>query len=384
MCSTEANLSSLKCDETKPECSACKRRAIQCSYVLAASTPTAAAVALPTPPAGGLTVDSPIAVVHRDLAVTPEASPSDDASLDLNMNQLELLHNYSTATCYTLSRNPLLQTIWRISVPQVGLTSTFAMRAIMAMSALHLAHYKPAHKASYVAIANHHHELALRAVTGTLPNITKDNCEALYVFAALTCLISCAKPRKPGDFLLVGNRGISEWLQLFRGTRFIIDHADSVLRAGPLGPMFSIGHRRMQLREAAAIKNEDQLLDLRRLIDQQTNLSQETQNIYVEAINELSKSFAMSSELGPQGCESADVFVWVFRISDEYLALLSKRSPEAMVIFAYFCVVLKELEWAWWMQGWSSHLVSGIYHALNHEYRIWIRWPIEQIGFVPT
>jgi hypothetical protein len=317
--------------------------------------------------------------------VTPESfgDRMDDPSLELNMAQLELLHNFCTSTCYTMSRNPVIQTIWRVTAPKIGLGCPFAMRAMLAMSAFQLARSQPEQREFYIAQANYHHDIALRIVTSILPGITKETCSGLYIFAALTCLISCAKPRPAGDFLFVGDRGIAEWLQLFKGTRFIVSQFLDILLSGPLEPIITSGKRRHDMRFSATNINPPYLQELRRVMFA-NNPALPHAAIYNAAIDELGRTFACLEEVSEQPHESSDVFMWMIFVPDEYLTLLSERVPEALVIFAFYCVALKQLEWAWWMEGNSSQLIAGIYQLLGVEHRIWIQWPIEQLGFVAT
>ena len=302
---------------------------------------------------------------------------------DFTVAEMELLHNYSTSTCYTLSRHPVLQTVWRIKVPQLGFTSNFVLNALLAVSALHLAYSKPTMREHYVSLALHHHQKGLLLANSILPNSNEDNCTALYLFAALTCIISCAKPRNHEDFLLIGRNGISEWMIFFRGTRSIITTYKEILQSGSLSPFFLIGSRKAHLRETGPERNQECLIELKQLVEETVN-NEKIQQIYYEAIEELRKSFVIVSDFKSQGCESAEILIWLFEISDEYLALLSERSQESLAILAYFCVLLKQMEWTWYMEGWSSHLISGIWYLLDHEHRSWIQWPIEQIGWIPN
>lgn len=314
--------------------------------------------------------------------IASDFSSSQSQASGMNMTELELLHNYSTSTAYTLSRHPVVQSVWRVIVPQIGFSSTYVMRAILALSALHLAYYRPTQKDFYIGQALLLHDTALRMANPILPDITPENCSSLYLFAALTCLISCAKPRIPGDFLLVGKSGISEWLNLFRGTRLIIYSEIGTLMSGPLGPMFSIGSRRLGLREMGLGANDEHLLELQRLI-KETVTEQKRLETYDTAIHEIGKSFVTINSLEPERCEITDVFVWPLGVSEEFLELLSQRQPEALCIVAYFSVVLHQLNSVWWIEGWSTHLISSIYHALDHEHQHWIQWPIEQLGWKP-
>ncbi|KAE8449728.1 hypothetical protein EG329_007503 [Mollisiaceae sp. DMI_Dod_QoI] len=327
----------------------------------------------------------------------------------LNLTDLELLHNYITSTAFTLHTDPAMKILWRINVPQLGFQNGFVMRGILALSALHMARYKPEQKDSYMSQATAHHQEGLRITTGLLSSITKENCTALYLFSALTLYITLASPRKPGDFLLVGENGIADWLYLVKGTNYIIESSEGYLFSGPLGPMFKAGRRRTEIRErllASSSKTQDNdppdpLTELSSLI---TETSPDRQNlpIYTTAINTLRKSFVFHSYYHyrhqetpsstptptppppPAGHETADIFYWVFRLPDAYLALLKQHTQESLAILAYFCVVLKRLDGHWWMEGWSAHLVEKIWGLLDEEHRLWIRWPIEEIGWIPN
>jgi hypothetical protein len=297
----------------------------------------------------------------------------------MGIAELELVHHYSTSTCYTLSRHPVLQTVWRINVPQVAFASNFAIHALLAISALHLAYLKPGQKELYISQALHHHDTALRAATSILPNMTKDNCCGLYLLSAMNCIISCAKPRRPGDFLLTGEGWISDWLTSFRGIRTIIGHARDQLIASPLAPMFTIGDRKIYLREKRFTAPQTYVLELRRNIEEAVS-DHMTRQIYLDSLDELSKSFGMVLDGDTQSCESADIFAWLFLISEDYLRLLDERTPESLIIFGYYCVILKQLEWAWWMEGRSAYLIADIYRLLDEEHKL-VRIPGEQ--FLP-
>lgn len=362
-----------KCDETKPNCRNCIRHGIQC--VFTKKTPVTAAV-------------TATQQINHSLAAGIDSSPTNALSITddstgppMGVAEMELLHHYSVSTCYTISRLPTLQTVWRVRVPQVGFSYSFVLRGILALSALHLAHLKPELHAQYIAQTEFHHNLALQMVSAIMPSINEENGLAIYLFSTITTIISCAKPRKPDDFWIVGHRDI-EWLSLFRGTRFIIAATEDTIKTGALAPLFDNGRRRTCARNARSPDNVPFLDDLRQVLVNSVRDAKEL-NCYFDAINELAKSFATIHEEGSRNCETADVFIWLLEISDDFFFLLHQRKPEALTIFAYFCVITYELEWAWWMQGLSIHLIRGIHSYLDEEYRCWLQWPMEQLGWVP-
>ena len=73
----------------------------------------------------------------------------------------------------------------------------------------------------------------------------------------------------------------------------------------------------------------------------------------------------------------------MYKVQDGFLALLNARHPKALCVLAFFCVILHRLEYNWWFQGWGTHLIERLYGALDDGHRLWIRWPIQQIGWIP-
>ncbi|OQE01628.1 hypothetical protein PENVUL_c042G05930 [Penicillium vulpinum] len=355
----------VKCDETRPHCNNCVKHGIQCLF--------------DEGPGSARQSGSP-SILSTSSAQSPVCSGENTPPM--GMPEMALLHHFSTSTCYTISRNPILHTVWQIRIPQVSFSSPFVFRAIIALSALHLAHMKPEFHDHYVSQAELHHNTALQMVSAILPNVNKENCQSIYLFSILTCIISCAKPRIRHDFWANSDRDI-EWLTLFRGTTHIIMSSDNSLKTGLLAPMFAIGHRKKLARDARSDRPTPPFLLVLKQLLQDTVQDRDELECYHKSIDDMAMSFATVDEIGSNNCETSDIFIWLLRVSDQYFAYFQQRTPEAMVIFGYFCVVMKEMEWAWWMQGFSVHTISGIYYLLDEEHRCWLQWPMQQVGWVP-
>lgn len=139
----------------------------------------------------------------------PKTRIPQSPALDLGVNQIqmELLHTYSTFTCYTLTRNPITQTIWRVQVPKVAFAADYVMHSILSLASLHTAYSRPLQGQRYIAYPVQFHEAALRTASTILPTITDDNCVSLYTFSALSCFIAYAKTPKPKDLFLINGNG---------------------------------------------------------------------------------------------------------------------------------------------------------------------------------
>ncbi|KAL4749325.1 hypothetical protein BDW72DRAFT_214131 [Aspergillus terricola var. indicus] len=340
----------VKCDESKPMCNKCKTYGVDCSFMLPPQAGEAATS--PEPPRG---------------FGKPQAPAS------------ALLHHYTTSTAYTFSKHPALQTLWRIDVPEIGFTTPYALRAILALSALHLAVLRREKKAIYISQASEHHDVALRLATPEISKISHENATPLFFFSALLSFICCVKPLRLGNFLLWEDHEIADWLLLIKGTGTIVESASESLKAGPLGIMFSV-HRHTDSQPAV---QHQFLEDLRHFILDEVKDGHERE-VYCAAIGHLSDCFTICLNNGWR-LETADVFMWLLRIPHDFLFLLNGHQPHAMVIIAYFCVLLHQLERMWWMKNWGTHILSQIHHLLPEPiYKAWLQWPMEQIGFLPS
>jgi len=114
----------------------------------------------------------------------------------------------------------------------------------------------------------------------------------------------------------------------------------------------------------------------------QRPLTEELRSTYLTSINELMNTFGQLQQDTP-AFELVDAFIWLVMVADDLLPLLQVQTPESVAIFAFFCVLLKKLDSHWWVQGWGQQLVARAYSLLDEESRLWIRWPIEEIGWIP-
>ncbi|KAJ5094821.1 hypothetical protein N7456_010682 [Penicillium angulare] len=367
----------VKCDESKPYCKNCERHGVHCEFDKPVST-------------GTLRLSSILETLQgRESNQLSKSITTSDAHIEnfddflagpaMGVVEMALLHHYSTSTCYTISRDPVLQTVWRIKVPKIGFQSPMVLRGILALSALHLAHNDPDSRFRYLEDAEYHHRLALQMASLKMRQINDEAAPAIYLFSIIASIISCARLQHPDDDGLFGDRDI-EWLALIRGTWSVIASAQKSIMGSGLSPIFVNGNRRARAREARSTATVPVLDELRMFLKGST-LEESELNSCLDAVDSLSKSFATIFDLGSHDCQTADVFVWVLEISDHYLDLLRQRRFEAVVILGYFCVIVRNLEWTWWIQGLSNHLIQRIYYMLDEEYRCWLQWPMEQLGW---
>ncbi|RKU48819.1 hypothetical protein DL546_006762 [Coniochaeta pulveracea] len=301
------------------------------------------------------------------------------------MTDLELLHNYTSMTYLTLSENSMIREFYRTTVVQVGVSCEYIMRTILAVSSLHLAHYRPHMVDHYQSVAIVHHQAASQAAIPLIPNATAENGQLLFLFSVLMTYYALGWPRKSNEALLLGDTGFPEWVYLLRGTKGFIDIV-GVPSDGPFAPLFKYAISRFMLRDAPEASDSTAhlpLTELESLISQRSCDNDALRHIYTTSITELKKSFGQAQANTTSSYDMIDAFIWVYMVAEDLLPLLRIPTREPVAIFAFFCVLLRKLDGHWWMHGWPQQLIARAYDLLDEEGRLWIDWAVKEVGWIP-
>jgi hypothetical protein len=336
----------LQCDESKPRCSNCKRRHVRCDFDPARPI---------TPPEG----DEIIA--DRE---------------DLHISEIELTYHWTISTCRSLSAWTSGATRWQTLLEDVALQHQYVLELMFALTALHLAYCRPTRREEYIGVADRHYERALARVTPELANISSNNCDAILLSVQLICFVNWARGPRPGEYLAFGDHGRSEWLIMFKGIRTTLD---------------SFGRDEFLKTHTPAIRSRNRpLTTLSEPLDYQKQLSELRNHVIfitssaeaVQAVDILAECY--SSRYA--GCDSEYhvVFAWLYRLPDTFLDQLQQRDAIPLIVYAHFVVLMHEMERFWYTQGWTHHIMRGIFEALPAEHNVWIRWPMAQIGWIAS
>ena len=371
----------VKCDEQRPRCSNCEKRGDQCEFTSSAPHSITSSFDPPTltRPAPA---DSSTEPDHRHLSSSPAAPLGSHDAAGFTIDDLQLLHHYTTSTCLTFSTEPLIRNFWRVQVPHVGFHTNYVLRGILSLAALHLAHFRPNQRESWLNIAAAHHNAALAVALPLLDHMAADDYLPLFFFSTVTSYYALAKPKQSEDLLIASNGALPEWLFLLRGVRSILDAQRDNLPSSHVASFFQSGKKMNDLWEANAVNSEplaELSANIRSFVDHPRKL-----NALLGAVDSLRRSFAfIYGDQHPEDYKLRCTFIWLYKIRDDYLNLVRDRDPEALCVLGFFCVLLRRLEPYWWMEGWSSHLMGQIYIILDKSYRTWLRWPCEEMGWVP-
>ncbi|EMD87062.1 hypothetical protein COCC4DRAFT_61961 [Bipolaris maydis ATCC 48331] len=340
----------IKCDEKKPGCSNCEYRKVRCDFIQPAASPPG----------------------HR------EASGLSSIPRELSISEIELAYHYTTSTCFTLSAWSTGGVFRQNQMAEIGFKNPYVLHLMLAFAAVHLAHYRPHRKEEYAAMADHHYERALVLVTPQIANLNPENSDAILLAEQLICFISWGRGPQPGEYLAFGRDKKSDWLVMFRGIRATFSNvqflqSDSIHASTANGILPSLPA--LDVPEEYE-KQLDSVMELVSVMSKDTPGYEDD----IKAVRILREMYDNRYRNGES--EYHVSFGWLYRVTDDFLERLQERGPIPMIIYAHFVVLVRILEQFWYMQGWTHHIMSGIWDLLPREHRAWLEWPIKRIGWV--
>lgn len=396
----------LKCDEKRPSCFNCANHDVECSFTsnepittfstteTSLSTPETRPRAqrfLPYRYSTGELKKTFKLSKPRDQSPQPRPQSTHskatqcELSLDgstetFSLADLQLFHHYTISTYKTMREEGQdIHDLWQRHLPQWGVEFPSILHLILALSALHLAQNKPELRNQYFEKADNRFTFGVRSVTSVLSQVNDDNCQKVYMAASLICFIYFARGPRPGEYLIFSDNGPSEWLVLMNGVKLLLFSHHAKIFSGllePTGdkPSYTITPAMRSERHEHMVH----LQSVQRLIEEEASDANERE-LGMSAIQDL---FNIMDELyervsaGKEGVSLMDLVIgWLYRRPEEFVHLLEQKRPRALVILAYWAVLLKYMESAWFMEGWSEHVMGGISGSLHLDYSPWIDWP---------
>ncbi|KAF2249380.1 hypothetical protein BU26DRAFT_317700 [Trematosphaeria pertusa] len=359
-----------QCDETKPACKNCSRNHLQCGL----------AFLTPIKPEDRLLEPRAISISFQcQPGTSPLSLGVDIASPPLDLESMELLHHYTSVAFLTIGpcRN---MHIWQIEIPRLALSHDFLMRGLLALSAVHLATLQP------------HRSLQLRRRAATaeltaLPSFREhtsttksENIHAVFAFAgflppyllAQSGWLDAPRGRIPS---LDDDR--PHWFLFIRGLTGLLARSLPEIAKGPFGPTLT---RTVAPVDCSRNPEDSHLAEVYPLLQptaSSTPTDKEALSVCRGAIDELRRVAALPYSPCRTLEARAMAYIWPGSVSHDFVNLLHSRRPEALVILAHYCVLLKQLNWCWYLRGVGDAMLGAIDHELGDRWRHWITWALD-------
>lgn len=305
----------------------------------------------------------------------------------MEVNNLELLHFYTTSTSLTLSNRPELQEIWQQVVPRIAFTHHFLLHGILAFSALHLAQSQPERKTLLYGEASAHHDIGLRLFQVAMSNITPQNCDACFAFSSIIAAYAWASSNQNGDLFFSdlspseGKPNV-EWVSLLRGVHTLLRAAGEWMTSSPMKLLLEPRHIDPELARAADPEVSVKLTTLSQLWDS----SPEKFDLGdVEVLNEtltlLREAYGLvaSSSVNREIDVILVVYGWPIQVPEAFFPMVKDQKPEALIVLAHYSLLLNKVNRLWYIRGMSRRLLKTIHSKLGKEWESWITWPLQNL-----
>ncbi|KAG8668358.1 hypothetical protein FPOAC1_007737 [Fusarium poae] len=358
------------CDEEVP-CSACIRHKVRCSLELSQEEQQSLA-----PPRS-----SPASLMSGSLFSNPLEEP------DCWVSTAELMLHYTTVTYKTMVFTESTVTTFQETMPREALAYPFFLRQILAFSGYHLAHLHPDKRQFYLLQASKHINSSIRGIREALSEeVTSKNCHALYGSTTFVVVNKFAAFPNCDDFrsheCLLPVQSLMEIFSLVNGMEAVLKTPGAAdLIRGPLKELFC---------ETTTIHTISPLLSgLSKRLPELANriaidlMEDHCRPALISAVQSITT--CVNDSLGELNKASPPelriIFWWPMTVSRDFLDLAVSGHPMALVILAYYDILLYWGESQYWFfENWAEILLTAIMDKVKgSSWEDLLNWPIEVI-----
>ncbi|KAH8818780.1 hypothetical protein DL96DRAFT_1621920 [Flagelloscypha sp. PMI_526] len=337
----------VKCDEVRPICTACSRRREACVW----NDNESALHILPDMARAALRPSK-----DRQLSLPPLSS--------IRTQELELLHNWTTNTIFTLV--PALPTIhydFQVTFPQIAFQNKFLLHALFAITSLHMHYLLPS--SEYLPRAKMFGQSAILGLRDTpLDTISPNVLIMLEVLLATYWLAFPAWDPKHGDTF----PDVFNW---FPAAMTIMRRASSY-RNGSERPRFITAVFSAHRLYSMVTPFQEIFLKMCHPevcpFDTEELEDKRTLAVYESAL----RSFIHCSWeifMNPK-IQTYAIFGFLCATPDEFRKLFLEKRPRALILVAHYCAILGQFDGVWWYSWERYH--HDLQQILSHLDEKWL------------
>ncbi|GJC97407.1 Upc2 protein [Colletotrichum higginsianum IMI 349063] len=388
----------VKCDESRPACVNCATGQRRCSFLdTESSMPSSTSAFLyqcpspatsiggssPNTAGGGLTPAEPAS--YR--SAYPPTEPYD-------FRHMELLYHFEHGLGATqgFGDDPTRERYQKMSLKQ-AIRTPYLMDELLAIAAAHKSTLPGEDQAFYRGEATRLQTRGLAQFNATNAEVSNDNFLAVFLYSTWLSqhVLFDAFSSSSSSSAAAGPAGFSETLDklvhcmgLHRGVRTIVGGSWHKLKAhldehmGPGSPFVDsiiIGHDRFE--------TGDECRGLSELFDRDGDggRNEASRAALAEAVEHLQLMFDVQRNTAlTAGRRRSTVIEWSIRAPTAYVGLLDQRRPEALVVLAYWGVLLHRAREAWTFGDAGRTLVWSLAAHLGSYWSEWLAWPQAEVG----
>ncbi|KAG8361450.1 hypothetical protein FVEN_g710 [Fusarium venenatum] len=317
-------------------------------------------------------------------AVLPSTSTS--TPLIFEMRHLILMHHLDTVVLKDPFLAPESDDRGPINISKAIVESAetvpYLVIEALAISSAHLSTTQtdPAERMKYFQAAEELQTQALSLFNQSQVQVTKENCVPIFLFSSLLGMHALFNVSNAGPSQFIAK--FVQYLQVHRGVRIVVsDSWHIILNSGTIQHADLLNTLTLdQPKTSGPIDQSDILVGL--LSDSRSTIGEFIFSIYMSAAQLLQQVYQGHRSLPPHVRPSV-IIIWPLKVSPEYIELVDQRQPIALIILAYWALLL-HYEGEFWVFKKSGHVL--IKSVSEHVGPYWDKWlaPLKDIIGVMT
>ncbi|KAF7136679.1 hypothetical protein CNMCM5793_005957 [Aspergillus hiratsukae] len=277
-----------------------------------------------------------------------------------------LLNHYRTYTYKTLSCNPETEDAFGAIVLELASQFPFLLHGVLACSALHLASTDPNNRTYYTIQSMRHQDQAIPAFRWATMHVDSNNCQAVLAFAFFLVICALSSESEDPRLFLTDDSDQLHWINILRNGCSMLCPVWTELTTGPLAPFAALWRDDLGV---TADPNDPLLVTLLSALPEH----EPDYPIYRDSAVKLTEAFAFMQQRGPSSTIWDALNSWPLRVTPKYLALLRQNRPSALLLLAYYAILLRPIRGEWFLEGRDCKLMDEIARRLegNCSPQIW-------------
>ena len=323
----------------------------------------------------------------RKLPISTEKHLQENYQLDPLDSQL--LRHYFDISYKTFVSNKNSEKVWSQVVPELACSHKFLLQGILACTALHMAHLSPSERQKYTLRGCCHQEHAIPEFRKAIENPTEANCDAIVAFGYLLVIYSLATDLENcSNPLLLVDPNLSKsteahlilpmWLQFIRTGCYMLKDVWHRIETGQASVLASAWERNLNVTDEETQVHLERFMSV---VANQSTWSDKSIRLYSSAAKVLAESFAFVDRAKKTiGITPWNILgTWPVRIEEEFFTLISGNHPGALILLAYCCVILNQIQECWYFEGRPACLITAIAHILDQRWHHHIQSAINEV-----
>jgi hypothetical protein len=316
---------------------------------------------------------------HSHRAQNAQSHQGQSSEENINLKHMELLIHLTTdkdVLSLGLTANDEPSGSELAFALKTGLESPYLLHQLLAFSARHMAYLHPERSAAYLHQAVTLQTRAASLFTAVGTEVNQSNCVAVLLFSSILghhlLADTLAKRDRGGlhDFMT----SYVQFVEMHRVIHTIAMTAWPQLMESELEPILSWSSQ-----FTARSPRGPECRRARELIISSELLSEEEKRTCLMVIDYLQVGFDAVLADEEQGNRFHMLCTWPMLGSAEFTALLAAKIPEALVILAYYALLLHHGRHLWQVQDAGAYMLGIITAYLGPHWDHWLEYPRQKI-----